>query len=121
MTAIDADQRFFQALQRADVPALEALLAADFLMIDVMRGGEISRAELIGAVGSGLITFTEIVAAEVRVRSYGATAVVTGRTEMHGRVREEPWRARSRYTHVYVDFESRWQLVSAQGTPIAVP
>jgi ketosteroid isomerase-like protein len=117
--ALAVDQRFFQALRMADTAALAELLADDFLLIDVLQGGEISRSALIDAVRSGLLTFDVVDVAESRVRRYGAVAVVTGRTRMGGRAGDQPWSARSRYTHVFVEQRGRWRMVSAQGTQIA--
>ena len=41
MRVEDADQRFFAALRGGDGAALAALLTEDFVLIDVMRGGEV--------------------------------------------------------------------------------
>ena len=119
MTVEDADGSFFAALRAGDGSSLAALLTDDFVMIDVMRGGEVPRADLIGAVGGGQLRFDSIEVVASHVRSYGGTAVVTGETRMRGRFGETGWSAHSRYTHVYVDQDGRWRLASAQGTQIA--
>ena len=116
---LEADRQFFGALTGADVEALGQLLAGDFVLIDVMRGAEITKAQLLTAVGSGQVKFESIKPAESRVRLYPSTAVVTGRTEMSGFFAGTPFAASSRYTHVYVRREGRWRMVSAQGTRIA--
>jgi hypothetical protein len=116
---IEAERAFFEALVAGSLQDLDRVLADDFLLIDVMRGSEITRDALMAVVGSRQLVFESIKPAEPRVRLYQATAVVTGRTEMSGRFGEAPWTIRSRYTHVYVEQEGRWRLVSAQGTPIA--
>ena len=118
MKVEDADHCFFKALREGDAPALEGLLTEDFVLVDVMRGAEVSRADLVGAVGGGQLRFDAIDLVASRVRRYGDTAVVTGQTEMRGRMGEASWLARSRYTHVYVEQDHRWRLASAQGTPI---
>jgi hypothetical protein len=88
-------------------------------LIDVMRGAEVDKSSLRAAIESGSLKFETIEPAEVRVRLYPGTAIVTGRTQMYGRFGDVPFAARSRYTHVYVQEESQWRLASAQGTPIA--
>jgi len=113
-----ADRRFFGALLAADVNALGDLLADDFLLIDVLQGGEIPRQALLEAVASGFVRFEAITVIESRERRYGGTAIVTGRTEMRGQGGGQSWSARSRYTHVFVEQRGRWMLVSAQGTRI---
>jgi ketosteroid isomerase-like protein len=114
-----ADRRFFAALLEASLPKLEELLAEDFLLIDVMSGSEVPRAAMLEALGSGQLQFQSIEPAERRVRRYGSTAVVTGRTEMAMRFGDSAVTACSRYTHVFVEQDGRWRMVAAQGTPIA--
>ncbi len=118
---VATDDRFFDALMRADSVALDHLLVDDFILVDVLSGSEIEKAALVSLVGSGQLTFDEIrrYPAEGRVRVYGSTAVVTGRTRMGGRYEDASWSARSRYIHVYIDDQGAWRLASAQGTPIA--
>ena len=114
-----AEREFFTALVAGDAAALERVLADDFALIDVMTGSEISRAVLLAIVGSGQLRFEEIEPAEVRVRFYGTSAVVTGRTQMRGRFEDTPFTVRSRYTHVYAEQQGEWRLAAAQGTQIA--
>lgn len=113
------DHQFFSALVARSLESLDELLADDFVLIDVLSGSEISKAALLAAAGSGQIRFEAIQPLEARVRRYGDTAVITGRTRMSGKFEESPFEANSRYTHVYVEQRGRWRLVSAQGTQIA--
>jgi hypothetical protein len=114
-----AEDRFFQALLQGDGGGLQAVLAPDFLLIDVMSGSEIPGAVLVDLVGSRQLRFDSVERLDSRLRLYGEAAVVTGQTRMHGRFGEQPFGAHSRYTHVYVHTEGVWRLASAQGTPIA--
>ncbi len=118
---IATDDQFFTALLKADGASLDRLLVDDFMLVDVLSGSEIEKAMLVPVVGSRQLTFEEIEAdaSARRVRLYGLTAVVTGRTRMSGRYAGTPWSARSRYTHVFVEEEGAWRMASAQGTPIA--
>jgi len=116
---LTADAQFFKALIDADVATLEDLLAADFILVDVMGGSEVPKAALLGLVGSGQLKFESIKPADAHVRIYGATGIVIGRTEMRMRFEQSAFTAKSRYTHVYVEDHGRWRMVSAQGTPIA--
>ena len=121
MSPLDTDHQFFGALLKADVPALDHMLTADFLLIDVMSGSDISKPTFLDFVGSGQIKFESITPAENRVRIYETTAVVTGRTEMKGIIGNSPFEAHSRYSHVYTMQQNEWRLVSAQGTQIRPP
>jgi ketosteroid isomerase-like protein len=114
-----ADRQFFAALLAASAAALGELLADDFLLVDVMSGSEVPRQALLDLVGSGQLRFGTIDAAETRVRRYGTTAIVTGRTRMSGHFGQTPFSVASRYTHVFVEQSGRWHLATAQGTAIA--
>lgn len=85
-----------------------------------MRGDVTGRADFLAAVSAQDVTFHRIDPADRNVRRYGATAVVTGRTQMSGSAGDAEFTVASPYTHVFVDTGTAgWQLVSAQGTPIA--
>src|SRR5215470_14027065 len=113
-----AEQEFFTALIEADADTLGKLLAGDFLLIDVMTGSEVPKAALIEAVSSRRLRFDEINRIEFRVRHYGVTAIIMGRTEMRGAFTGQPFQVSSRYTHVLVSAGERWRIVAAQGTQI---
>src|ERR1051326_475916 len=114
-----AERQFFASLIAADGPALDRLLADDFVLIDVIRGAEVSKPDLVGALGSGQVRFEGIEATDARVRIYGDAGVGTGRTQTRMRVGPESAAVRSRYTHVFVRQGNGWRFVSAQGTQIA--
>jgi ketosteroid isomerase-like protein len=117
-SVLAAERRFFSALLAADVAVLDQTLAADFMLIDVMSGGETLKPALLGVIGSGQLRFDAVEVVESCVRRYGDAAVVTGYTRISGRFGESPFITRSRYTHVYVRQEGAWRLVAAQGTQI---
>jgi ketosteroid isomerase-like protein len=119
---LTADRAFFAALLAGDGRALDELLGADFLIVDVAAGGVTPGADFKAAVASRQVGFLAIDTEprEAIVRFYGETAVVIGRTRMALRL---PDGARidvaSRYTHVFQRAEpGGWRLVSAQGTAI---
>ena|SRR5579871_3695689 len=116
-----AEREFFAALIAANTRTLDRLLADDFLLIDVMSGSEVTKPMLRAVVESGQLVFDTIDSIEARVRFYQTTAIVTGRTQMQGRFGETPFAASSRYTHVYVESQGSWRLVTAQGTQITDP
>ena len=115
-----ADDRFFAALLAADVAELDNLLAADFLLVDVVGGAVVERSAFIATVGSGLLSLSTIRVLERRTRRHGDTAIVVGRTQMAGSFEGAQFEAASRYTHILVRGpEQEWRLVNAQGTRIA--
>jgi ketosteroid isomerase-like protein len=118
LAPLAAEREFFTSLLKGDVQALDEVLADDCILVDVMRGAEITKQVLLAAVESGQLKFGFIAPADSHVRSYQTTAVVNGRTQMNGLAGGLPFATKSRYTHVYVEQQGRWRLVAAQGTPI---
>jgi ketosteroid isomerase-like protein len=117
------DLDFFMALLAGDIPGLEALLAEDFLIVDVTSGSVHSRPSFLEAISAGLVTFHEIETfpLERTIRLVGTgTGIVIGRTTMSFRHPEGAATAvGSRYTHIFQADGRNWRLVSAQGTPIS--
>jgi ketosteroid isomerase-like protein len=116
------DANFFQALLAGDIPALESLLADDFLIVDVASGSVHRRGGFLLAIAGGAVIFQEIKTfpEESVTRLIGpGTGIVIGRTAISfcggaGAAIE----LASRYTHVFQADGGNWRLVSAQGTPI---
>src|SRR5215471_9378735 len=117
------DESFFTALLAADHDRLGTILADDFVIIDVLSGQVARREELLGAISSGQLRFTEVTryAEDRSVRLRASAAVVGGRTRMVLCYQGDEVTAHSRYTHVYTRDSGRWRLISAQGTPVHAP
>jgi ketosteroid isomerase-like protein len=118
-----ADLDFFEALLNRDIRGLGVLLADEFMIVDVASGSVHQRAAFLDAIRRRMVTFQEIKAfpeeAVIRLAGCG-TGIVIGRTAMsfsdaEGALTE----VASRYTHVFQADGRKWQLVSAQGTPIS--
>jgi ketosteroid isomerase-like protein len=82
-----ADAAFFEALVDADIPALEELLAEEFLIIDVASGSVHPRAAFLGAISGAMVIFQGIETfpdeTVIRPRLIGpGTGIVIGRTAM---------------------------------------
>lgn len=114
---LSLESRFFNGLI-ANIEVVEDLMSDDSLLIDVLSGSEVTKAELISVLKAGQLKFEKIKLLGSRVRFYEGTALVTGSTKMSGRFGDDPFSVLSRYTHVYVRSRNRWHLVSAQGTQI---
>lgn len=117
-----ADAAFFAALLEGDVPALEELLAEDFVIVDVSSASAHPRAAFLEAIQAGAVSFEAIEThpEDTLVRHYGdSIAIIVGRTTMAFRGDDgQAFRADSRYTHVVQAERGAWRLVSAQGTTI---
>lgn len=60
MSTPEHSDAFFAGLLAADADALGQLLAPDFLIVDVARGGVTNRDEFVAAVRTGMVRFDEI-------------------------------------------------------------
>ena len=113
------DRRFFDALIHSDVEALDRILSDDFIIIDVLKGAETTKPEIIGAIGSGFVRFEKIEIRDNRVRLYDRTAVITGQTQMTVRFSGTVvCQFRAGIRMCIANWEAKWRLVSAQGTSI---
>lgn len=115
---IEADDGFFAALLDADGEGLDRIVHDDFAIIDVSSGRVAGRAEFLDAIAAREVSFDRIEPSERRVRRYGGSALVLGRTSMLIRMGDVSIMASSRYTHVFIEDGGRWRIVAAQGTPI---
>jgi ketosteroid isomerase-like protein len=117
-----ADDAFFDALVEGDLATLEQVLADQFLIVDVAAGAVHTRSDFLGAISGGMVSFQSVERFhdEAIVRDLGNNAgVVVGRTKMSFLAADGTGiEASSRYTHVFCRAGDRWQLFSAQGTPI---
>ena len=119
MDSLAVNHRFFASLIEANLPVLDRLLTEDFILIDVLSGSEITKPDFLAAIGSRQVTFDVVEPADNRERQWQETSIVTGCTRIQGRLREKPFATTSRYTHVFVNQQGEWRMMSAQGTPIA--
>ncbi len=87
-------------------------------MIDVMRGGQIRKQDLLAVLTPGQLSFESIERFDPLVRNYGNAAVITGSTLMKMRFGDARFEVNSRYTHVFIRENEQWRMVSAQGTKI---
>jgi ketosteroid isomerase-like protein len=110
----EAEARWVEALENRDVAALRALLDEDF--VDVTWTGEVrDRRAAIAALEDPRRPSMTQTLEEVRVRFAAANvAVVTGVNVVTGRVPD--FKARVRFTDVFVRRAGAWKALSAQET-----
>jgi ketosteroid isomerase-like protein len=106
------------AAVKADTALLEKYTAADYTFIN--RSGQLSdRTQTMSRLKSGDIKITANDVSDLKVRLYGNTAVVTGRTDMKGTMAGKDVSGPVLFTRVYVKTDGRWQAVAFQQTPVA--
>jgi hypothetical protein len=87
-------------------------LWADDLIVTVTNMSTMNKSESLGFLRSGRMKFQRYETSDIRIRTYGDAAVVTGRLvrtrDMSGRSIEDNWR----FTKTYVKQAGRWQVVA---------
>lgn len=110
-----------KAAMSGDPESHDRLLAADWTNIN-SNGTVTTKSQLLALLKSSPFTFLSIEDEDVSVRIYGGTAVVTGRSaRKRAGASGESVTQSVRFTRVYAERDGRWQVVSAQTTPIASP
>lgn len=107
-----------QATLRADLPALEPMLADDLTYCHA-SGVVDSKSQLLAKIKSGELKYEMFQHRDPAVRVYGDTAVITGVTALRLGAPAQggaPMEAVMRFTAVYVRQSGRWQQVAWQTT-----
>lgn len=109
------EERRYEALIGADWPALEALLADDFLY-NTAAGALLSKPGLIDYLKSGVVKVRKAVRDETQVRDHGDIALVTGVAHVDVTAKGEDKTLHSRYLHVWKRDGQSWKLLARQST-----
>jgi len=113
-TILRLEEAWKVAQRNTDTSAFARLLAPDFTFIGT-SGSLRDRAGYAGSrTGSWIPQGATFTVTDLRVRIYGATAVVTGREHTTG----PRFTGSTRFTHVWVRRRGDWQMVAAQRTAI---
>ena len=81
---VKLEKEFAQAVTKNDADAVDGFLADDWIIVDP-DGGIIDKARFLGVIKSGVLSHELMESADLRVRLYGNTAVVTGLTTTKGK------------------------------------
>jgi ketosteroid isomerase-like protein len=113
---VELEHRLASAWVNGDRPFIEALLAPDWAVTDP-SGKVLSRQQVMDeAFVSSDRDITAMTIDDVRVRVFGDTAVVTGRTRATGTQQGTSVSVVLRFTDVFVRSDAGWQVVASQGT-----
>ncbi len=109
------------AVLKADIPALDALLADDYTAI-TSNGALQSKEQTLDNLRSGATHFSAIAISDRKVRFYGTTALVTCKAVMSGTHAGLDISGSFRYTRVYVrNTQGQWKIVSFEVSQIRSP
>jgi hypothetical protein len=107
---------------RRDKAFFERIEADEFIFTD-SAGGLTTKAEDVASLDkpAGEFKLISYEPSDMKVRVYGNTAVVTGRTTTKLKSKDREVTNRSRFTDVFVKRDGRWQLVAGHSSRIREP
>lgn len=111
------EMQFAQALVKADVEVLGALVDDDWIIIGP-DGGITGKSAFLEVVRSGALTHSTMEFDDTRVRVYGDTAIVTARAVTTGAYQGHAFTTRERSTDIFVRKQGVWKCVLTQLTTI---
>ena len=112
---IAMENRYNDALLRADWKALESILADD-LIFNNADGSVSHKRDTISSIRSGDIKFDSIAMSDVEVQVFGNVGVVTGKLVEKARYKAIDLSGTYRFTDVWVKRDGTWQNVTGQET-----
>src|SRR5262249_25604994 len=112
------ENEWARAFVKNDAEAIGRFMADDWMVISP-DGNLIDKATFLGLIESGVLTHDQVEFAEVRVRLYGDSAVVTSRANSKGKFQGEAFSELERSTDVLVKQNGQWKSVLTHLTRIA--
>jgi uncharacterized protein (TIGR02246 family) len=106
-----------QAIVRGDVAMLERIFADDFTVTNP-SGKIISRAQDLEEIKIGDNKLVQLNHDEIRVRVYGDTAVLSGRSRSTLQYKGNISKGPRRFTNVYVKEDGHWRIVDHHVTNV---
>jgi ketosteroid isomerase-like protein len=107
------------AIVRKDRAAIAANMGENFVQIG-SDGRLADKAAFLDGITADKLVIAPYTVEEFRVRVFGDTALLTGRTDMHGSWDGKEFRSHYRFTDTYVrEADGRWRVVNVQTTEIA--
>jgi ketosteroid isomerase-like protein len=115
---IELENRFNEALVRADIGVIENIEANDLIFTDA-AGLVRSKADEIQSLKSGDIKFEFIKMTDTRVQDYGNVGVVTGSVLEKAQYKNVDISGTYRFTDVWTKRNGKWEHVTGQETLVA--
>jgi ketosteroid isomerase-like protein len=106
-----------QAILKGDAAALERM-TADYYTFITLRGELRTKAEIVKGFQSGSFKYDSRTISDLKIRIYGDTAIVTGRSTQKGSENGKDYSGDYRFTRVYVKQKGQWVTVALQTTLI---
>ena len=106
------------AIVKKDKQAIAQNMSDTFFQIG-SDGSTADKAQFLQNLTSPDLVIEPYTVEDFKIRLYGNTALINGRTDMHGTYQGKPFRSHYRYTDTYVKEGSVWRVVNVQTTRIA--
>jgi ketosteroid isomerase-like protein len=117
---IELENRFNEALVRADIGVIEKIEANDLIFTDA-SGAVTRKADEIKSIKSGEVKFESIKMTETRVQDFGNVDVVAGSLVEKAQYKNTDISGTYRFTDVWAKRNGRWQHVVGQETLVSTP
>jgi ketosteroid isomerase-like protein len=101
-----------QAEVHNDASAVQLLLADDFVMT-VAEGATYNKAQVVSSIRDKSYHPDLLESPDMKVHSYGKTAVVTGTYREKGTEKGKAWERTGRFTDTWIYLDDRWQCVAS--------
>lgn len=111
------EQQCADAWVKSDLAFFDRILADEYTWTSPW-GWVSTKADDIALIKSGTDIVSSWVLADMKVRLYGDTAVVTGRDAVKEKYKGMDTSSQNRWTHVWVKRAGRWRCVAAQSSEI---
>jgi ketosteroid isomerase-like protein len=108
------------AVVKADTDTLEKFTADDYILIN-SNGQMMDKQQTMEAIKTGQIKIASNELSDLKVRVYGNTAIVTGKSTVKGIVSGTEVNGPVMFTRVYVKKNGHWQAVAFQQTRVNQP
>ena len=112
------ENRLVKAWLDGDRKTVDSILASEWSVID-LTGHVLTREQVLKELGSGDRRIESGSVDDLRIRTYGDTAIVTGRSVLAGTYQGNKASVTQRFTDVFIKRDGRWQVVASQGTQVA--
>lgn len=103
------------AVVKGDVDTVEKGTADDYTFINA-NGQQMDKSQLVNAMKTGGLKLTADDISDMRVRVYGDTAVITGKSNVKGTIGGKDASGLQLFTRVVVKKDGRWQSIALQQT-----
>ena len=114
------DNERTQATQKSDTAFIERVYADDYVVI-AANGRVRSKAQVVADYKSGVLKVESLKDDELKVRVYGDTAILTGRSTQKIKDNGQEISGQTLFTRVYAKRNGQWQFVTQHISRVTQP